>query len=169
MRARWRRRLGVAAAALTLAACATARVENGVFRAPALFRVTVPGAGWEITAAEPTELGLRHRDSHAGILANAECGEGAVRRDLRVLTRRLFVGLRGRETLAHGPATVGGVPAVHTIVEAQVGRSAERMRMEAYVMKDERCVYDLVYVAPADVFEAQRADFGRLVESFAKE
>ena len=169
MRARWRRRLGVAAAALMLGACATPRVENGVFRAPELFRVTVPGPGWEVTSAEPTELALRHRDGGAGILANAECREALARRDLDVLTRRLLVGLRERETLENGATTVGGVPAAHTIVEAQVGGRAQRMRLEAYVIKDERCVYDLVYVAPADAFEAQRPDFRRFVESFAKE
>jgi hypothetical protein len=61
------------------------------------------------------------------------------------------------------------VEAAHAIVEAGVGTGGERVRMEAYVLKDERCVYDLVYVASPETFEAQRPDFKRFVDSFAKE
>ena len=164
-----RRRFGVALAALTLAACATASVPDTVFRVPERFRVTLPGAGWETTPMDNVELALRHRDSGAGIFANVECGEGAARRDLGLLALQLFVGLRERERLENGPATVGGAPAAHAVIEAQASGTDGRVRLEAYVMKDERCVYDLVYVAPPHAFEAQRPDFRRFVESFAKE
>ena len=140
-----------------------------MFRVPARFRVAMPGPAWQVTPTDGVELALRHRESRAGILINAECAEAAARRDLGNLALGLFVGLHERETLENGPATVAGEPAAHTIVEARVSGSGERMRMEAYVMKDERCVYDLVYVAPPGAFEAQRPDFHRVVESFAKE
>jgi hypothetical protein len=169
MRARWRRRLGVAAAALVLGGCATAHVERGVFRAPTLFRVVVPGPEWEVATANGSELELRHRGTRSGMLANAECGAEPARRELALLARRLFVGLRARAMLQNGAATVGGLPAAHAVMEAQVTGEDERMRVEAYVVKDGRCVYDLVYVAPADAFEARRGDFQRFVESFAKE
>jgi hypothetical protein len=167
----WRRRVGVAATALVLSGCASTgvRVENGVFRAPTLFRVTVPGPEWDVATASRAELELRHRGTRAGILANAECGEELAGRDLAVLARRLFVGLRGREVLENGAATVGGVPAVRAVMDAQVTGEEERMRVEAYVVKDGRCVYDLVYVAPGATFEAQRPDFRRFVESFVRE
>jgi hypothetical protein len=159
----------VAAVALTLAGCATARVQQGVFRAPALYRVTLPGPAWEVASADDTRIALHHRESQAGILASAECGEPSARRDLPLLARQIFIGLRERETLENGLATVGGVEAAHAIVEAGVNARGERMRMEAYVLKDERCVYDLVYVATPETFEAQRPDFKRFVDSFAKE
>src|SRR5687767_11305643 len=99
--AQWRRRIGAAATALVLGGCASAgpRVENGVFRAPERFRVTVPGPEWEVATASRAELELRHRAAGAGIFANVECGEGAARPDVTVLARRLFIGLRGREVL----------------------------------------------------------------------
>jgi hypothetical protein len=168
MDARWRR-LGVAAVAFVLGGCAGAHLEGGVFRAPSLFRVTVPGPDWVVATASTAELALRHRGARAGILANAECGAAQVRGDLAALVRRLFVGLRARTTLENGTAVVGGVPARHAVVEAQVTGEDERMRVEAYVMKDERCVYDLVYVAPAGAFAGPRSDFLRFVESFARE
>ena len=171
MRAGWRRRIGVAATAFALGGCAGAapRIENGVFRAPAMFRVTVPGGEWEVATASRAALELRHRGTHAGILANGECGDEPARRDLAVLARRLFVGLRARDTLENGVAQVGGVPAAHAVLEAQVTGHDDRMRVEAYVLKDDRCVYDLVYVAPAAAFAERRPDFQRFVESFVRE
>ena len=86
-----------------------------------------------------------------------------------MLAWRLFVGLRGRDLLDNGVATLGGLPAVHAVMEAQVTGENERMRLEAYVTKDGRCVYDLVYIAPAAAFAARHDDFQRFVESFARE
>jgi hypothetical protein len=148
---------------------AVPRIENGVFRAPAAFRVTLPASGWDVAAVSGTELELRHRDGRAGILANAECGERPVRGDLGALARRLFVGLRERKVLENGTAAVNGMPAQHAVMEAQVSGRDDRVRLEAYVLKDERCVYDLVYVAPAAAFAASRAEFQRFVESFVRE
>ena len=172
MRARWGRRFGVAAATLVLASgCANAtrgHLERGVFQAAEGFRVTVPGPQWEVAANGKAELELRHRVTAAGILANAECDAGITTRDLDVLTRRLFVGMRARRTIENGAATVAGVPAAHAVMETQAGPEADRLRVEAYVMKDERCVYDLVYVAPREAFDASRGDFQRFVDSFAR-
>jgi hypothetical protein len=42
---------------------------------------------------------------------------------------------------------------------AQVG-------VEAVVIKGDRCVYDLLYVAPVAAFETGRGDFRAFVESF---
>ena len=171
MRARWRRRFALAATALVASGCAGQRPDlaHGVFRAPQRFRVAVPGPEWTVARAGDTDLELRHPATRAGMLANVECGAATARQDLPRLARRLFVGLRARDTLANGAATLGGEPAVHAVLEAGVTGDDERMRIEAYVMKDERCVYDLVYVAPSSVFDERRADFQRFVESFAKE
>jgi hypothetical protein len=161
----------VATAALALAACAgpAARVEHGVFRVPEKFRVTVPGPGWNVAEASRADLELRHPATRAGILVNVDCGAGLAKPDLTALARRLFVGLRSREVLENGVTSVGGVPAAHAVMEAQVAGDDERMRVEAYVLKDEGCVYDLVYVAPVGAFADRRPDFQRFVESFAKE
>jgi hypothetical protein len=171
MRARWHRRAVLAAAAIVVSACAGPRAElaHGTFRAPERFRVAVPTAEWTVARATDSELELRHAASGAGILANADCGAATARQDLPALARRLFFGLQARESLANGAVTLAGLPAVHTVVEARVSGEEERMRVEAYVTKDERCVYDLVYVAPIAAFAERRRDFQRLVDSFVTE
>lgn len=170
---RWYRRFGAVATALAMSGCAGAsprgHLDHGVYRAADGFRVTVPGPDWESPPSGRADFELRHRASSAGILVNADCGSEATRRDLAALTRRLFVGLRARTAMENGAATIAGVPATHVVMEVQVGEDRERVRLEAYVVKDERCVYDLVYVAPVAAFDERRADFQRFVESFVRE
>jgi hypothetical protein len=166
-------RRSVVVAALVLTGCATAgpRLENGVFRAPDLFRVTVPGVDWVVAPQGRAELELHHRARAAGMFVNAECGTAAARGDLdaTALARRLFVGMREHDVLENGAATLDGAPALRAVVEARVGGRADAVRLEVYVMKDARCVYDLVYAAPPADFAAGRQDFERFVESFARE
>ena len=55
------------------------------------------------------------------------------------------------------------------IRDGQLGARDAPVRVEAYVLKDTRCVYDFAYAASPATFETWRADFQRLVESFATE
>jgi hypothetical protein len=58
---------------------------------------------------------------------------------------------------------------MHLVVEGRMRDSRERVRIESYMVKDRRCVYDLLYVAPPGAFESSRGDFERFVGSFAPE
>lgn len=151
-----------------LAGCAGARIEAGVFHSDKGYRVTLPGAGWTVDGDSAADLVLRRSAGPAAILANAECGR-AGGRALDVLARHLLLGVRDRVTLERGEASVGGRPALRAVLDGRVGPGDAPTRVEAYVVKDGRCVYDLVYVAPPAAFETGRADFHRLVESFVTE
>jgi hypothetical protein len=158
-------------AAVGVASCATGtRIEGGVYRAPSGYRVTVPGAEWDVMTDEVrgarTDLQLRHRDGRAAMLAHGACDGGAARRSFDILTRHVLVGLRDRTVVEDGSAQVNGRTAAHTVVDARRRQSEERVRVESYVVKDERCVYDLLFVAVPDVFEARRPAFQSFVNSF---
>lgn len=163
------RLLATTAAAALLAGCAVARIENGVFHSPRGYRVTLPGPEWRVSEESSAELELRHRTLPAGMVANAVCEPAAVRQRFGVLTRHLLVGLRDRAVLEEGEVAVRGLTAAHTLVEGRPDPGVDRVRVEAFVVKDARCVYDLLYVAHVRAFEAGRRDFRRLVESFATE
>ena len=47
--------------------------------------------------------------------------------------------------------------------------SKRRVRIESYTVKNDRCVYDLLYVASPAAFDSSRADFERFVDSFTAE
>jgi hypothetical protein len=115
------------------------------------------------------DLELRHRASPAGILANASCDRRAPAPGLDALARHLLLGVRGRVTLERGDVEVNGRLAAHAVLDGQLGSRDAPMRVEAFVLTDARCVYDFAYAAPPASFETWRADFQRLVESFATE
>jgi hypothetical protein len=73
------------------------------------------------------------------------------------------------EVLERGTAQVAGLPAAHAVIEGAVAGEARRVRVEAFIIKTGECVYDLVYVAPADAYAERRPDFERFVASFVKE
>ena len=151
-----------------LAGCAGQRIEAGVFRSPKGYHVTIPGADWVLVDESRADLELRHREGAAGMLANATCTAEARRRSARVLIRQLVAGLRERTLLERGEVALDGRPATRTLMEAG-GADGQRMRVESYVLADERCVYDLIYAAPAAAFGARHDDFERFIETFRTE
>jgi hypothetical protein len=164
-----RRAAALAALTLALGACAGRRLVDGVYRAPSGYRVTVPGVAWEVAAASRADLELRHRSAPAGMLANAVCDPAVTRRGWDVLAQHLLLGMRDREVVEGGEVPVNGRVASHRVLEGRMRQSDERVRIESYTLKGDRCVYDLLYVAAPEAFDAWRGDFQRFVESFAGE
>jgi hypothetical protein len=154
---------------LGLTACAGTRIEGGVFHSPKGYRIALPGGAWQPMASGRADLELGRRDVRAGMLVQAACERGVVRRSLDVLARYPLFGLRDRTVLAEEDVSLNGRQGRHTLVEGRMSGSDARMRAELYVVKDARCVYDLLYVAPPAAFEAGRADFHRFVDTLSTE
>jgi hypothetical protein len=165
------RRAAAAAAALALivGACAGRRIVDGVYHAPSGYRVTLPGAAWELAPDSRADLELRNRTASAGMLANAMCDPEVARRGGGVLVQQLLLGMRDRAMMEANETPVNGRVAWHRLLEGRMRQSDERVRIESYTLKGERCVYDLLYVAEPAAFDAWRADFQRFVDSFVGE
>ena len=151
-----------------LAGCAGQRIEGGVFRSPKGYHVRLPGADWTVVDKSRADLQLQHREGAAGILANATCTGGAGRPSDRVLLRQLTAGLRERTVLERHEVSLDGRVGTRTVLEA-AGADGRRVRVETYLLTDARCVYDLIYAAPVEDFEARHGDFERFIETFATE
>jgi hypothetical protein len=164
-----RRAVLVAGVALALGACAGHGIVDGVYRAPAGYRVTLPGPAWEVAAESRADLELRHRAAPAGMLVNAVCDPAVVRRRDDVLALHLLLGLRDRQVEEADEVAVNGRVAAHRLLEGRMRQSDQRVRVESYTLKGERCVFDLLYVAEPGAFAAGRGDFRSFVESFVTE
>lgn len=160
--------LGVAAAGL-VAGCAGRRIEDGVFHSSKGYRVALPGSEWTVVRASEADVELRHRAGPAAMLVNAECQGRVATRALPVLSRHFLMGFRSRTTVERDEVSLSGRRAARTVLDGRLSAGAEPVRVETYVMKDERCVYDFAYAAPPQGFETWRAAFRGLVESFATE
>jgi hypothetical protein len=80
-----------------------------------------------------------------------------------------LLGLRDRATLEEGEAEVAGRRGFRRVIEGRPRSADDRVRIESVVLKDGRCVYDLLYVAAPEAFDSGRGDFQRFVQSFTME
>jgi hypothetical protein len=156
---------GALLVAVLLAGCSAARIENGIFYSPKGYRLSLPDHGWAVKPGGAAELELQRKNPEGGMLADATCDGKTVGRPLAVLTRHLTFGLEHRETVESVQNEAGGRQAERTVVRGTV--DGNEVAVEAVVLKDQRCVYDFMYVAPAAAFESGRGDFQAFVESFA--
>jgi len=155
-----------AVVALLAAGCAGRRIEHGVFYSTKGYRVRIPGPEWTVVDESRADLELRARDGRAGMLAHAICEAQTARRPGDVLQRQLLFGLRDRRVVERGEVTVADRRGTRTVVEAAAGNDGSRIRIETLTVTDPRCVYDLIYAAPIDVFAERQEDFARFVASF---
>jgi hypothetical protein len=156
-------------AVIAFSGCAGRRIENGVYHSDKGYRLTVPGPEWSVAADSKADLELRHQDGLAAMLANAECDDRAKSRSAGLLLGQLLIGLHDRATIEQNEVSLNGRQALHRVLDGRVAADGAPTRIEAYVLKEQGCVYDFAYAAPPASFEAWRADFRRFVESFAKE
>ncbi|MBI2524409.1 MAG: hypothetical protein HYV93_00305 [Candidatus Rokubacteria bacterium] len=158
--------LAAACGFLLLVGCSADRIERGVFHSRKGYEVRLPAGGWLVAPGGKADLELRREGAPpAGMLADATCEGRPLRRPLGVLARHLFFGLADRSEETSHETVVRGRPAIRSLVRGRLDGAL--VAVEAVVVKDERCVYDFVYVAPAAHFEAGRGDFRSFVESFA--
>jgi hypothetical protein len=156
-------------AVIAFTGCAGRRIENGVYHSDKGYRLTLPGPDWSVAADSKADLELRHQDGLAAMLANAECDDRAKSRSAGVLLGQLLIGLHDRATIEQNEVSLNGRQALHRVLDGRVAADGAPTRIEAYVLKEQDCVYDFAYAAPPASFEAGRADFRRFVDSFAKE
>ena len=149
--------------------CAGKRIESGVFYSPKGYRVGLPGAEWTVVDASRADLELRHHAAPAAMLAHATCGGQAPAPRLEALSRHLLIGFQSRAIVEWGDVSVNGRRTAHAVLDGRLAAGEALTRVETYVMKDERCVYDFALVAPPESFETWRTAFRELVDTFATE
>jgi hypothetical protein len=159
----------VAACLVATAGCATTSIAEGRYRSPKGYRVAVPARGWTLVNEDGVDLILRYDASPAEMLVNASCDGVHRSRSSEILARHLLMGLRHRTVLEKGEVAIDGRAAMHVVLEGEDADERAPVRVDAYVLKGDRCVYDFLYAAPAAAFDAGRDDFRRLLESFTME
>ena len=88
----------------------------------------------------------------------------SVEEDLRSLTNPLFMGASEVTARVEKDVVVQGAPALQTTFSGRIG--GERVMIRAVVFRLKTCVYQLVYTARPQTFEAREKTFGHFVSSF---
>jgi hypothetical protein len=144
-------------------------MADGRYRSPKGYRVLVPAGGWKAVNHDGADLLLRYDRSPAEMLVHASCDRAYRTRSPEILARHLLMGLRRRTVLEKAEVAIDGRTAIHIVVEGEDTDASVPVRVDAYVLKGDRCVYDFLYAAPAASFAAGHEDFRRLVDSFRME
>jgi hypothetical protein len=150
---------GRIALGLTLAGCATPWAGGREVR----FHVRPPGPPWAQAATAPDQLAFRAPDLAAAMAVFEDC-RAPEAGELRWVAHHLFFGLKPRELREQEGIRLQGLPAVRTRLEGRLDGAP--VELEAVSLRHGGCLYDLVYVAPPDRFEAGHPAFQAVVQSF---
>ena len=165
-RARAPRRLTPAllGVALAVTACATAdRIEGGVFHSSKGYAVRLPGGEWQVASGAEADLELRRAAPAGGMLADATCEGRALSRPAPLLVRQLTFGLKHRTDVRTDEVVVKGRRGARSTLRGTL--DGKEVAVDAVSLKEDGCVYDFLYVAPVDDFDAGRLAFQIFVES----
>lgn len=167
MRPQVRRDLALSGLAVLLVgtACTADRIERGVFHSSKGYTVSLPGREWQVASGADPDLELRRTAPVAGMLADATCEGRIAGQPAPLLVRHLTFGLRNRRDVRTEDVMVNGLPGARTTLRGTL--DGREVAVDAVTLKGDRCVYDFLYVAPVDQFEAGRPEFQAFVESLA--
>jgi len=144
---------------LMLTACASNYVVDGFFVDRTRgFKIPILRDGWRQFELEGTDLAFRAEPGGQVAALFVSC-EGEQPIPLRILSRRLFFGIGTKRIMAQGPIVLNGTEAIHTMLEGRLNNT--EVMISSYVAKDGDCAYDLVYVAPPELFQDRLPEFER--------
>ena len=147
-----------------MTSCATGRALDGLYRDEAKhFQVRLPQNGWQMTETRGADVVLRDTRSTARMAVAASC-PGEETGPLSSLVRHLFFGLRQVEELRQEQVVLDGAVGLDTMIRGSWEGATVQIR--SVVIRRTGCLYDLLYVAPADTFEVHSADFDAFLKSW---
>ena len=155
--------IGLLALAATIG-CGPTGLTGNIYRGDGFaFRVQ-PASRWRQVSADGAALAFRD-DAHRGtILINARCGLDGDDVPLQALTNHLFLQFTDEDVASQEVVEFDGREAMHTVMTAKLDGVA--LSYDAWVLKKDGCVYDLVYLAAPNDFAAGREAFAEMVRSF---
>lgn len=154
-------------ACLALAAfvgCAP-RFDGRIYRSgDVAFAVPPIPASWRPVNERDAAIAFRDPASRATILVNGRCGLRTDDVPLGALTQQLFIDFTKRTIEEQTVVPFDGREAMHTRISADL--DGVPLRYDVWVLKKDGCVYDLLYFAPTDGFDAGLPAFTDLVRGF---
>ena len=143
-------RILLAAAALLAAGCAHGEIRDGVYHAPKdRYAIGLPPGTWDRLEVDGTDLAISPADRSASILTSTLCGR-YTRARLEILSRSLFVGLVDRRVREDGSVKLPAGEAYRIVLEGRMNGTP--IAAEAYTLREDRCLFDFIYLAAPDRF-----------------
>lgn len=118
-----------------------------------------------MTSTEVSDVAFQSKGTASIVSLNSACRESKEyeNKDLRSLTNVLLLGASDVTLRDEQDLTVSGTPALQTTIKGTI--NGEKIMLRTVVIKRRSCVYDLVYVARPQTFDAHVEDFSHFVAS----
>lgn len=129
------------------------------------FRVAEVPSSWQPVKNSGRALAWEDRALGATILAHGRCDRDGEDVPLRSLTQHLFIQFSERELHSEQVLPFDGREALRTDLTAKL--DGVPLRFAVWVLKKDRCVYDLLYFAPPERFEQGVAGFDAWARGFS--
>ncbi len=128
------------------------------------FQVPPPPPEWRRVDATGAALAFEETGSQAQVLVNARCDRDGEDVPLSSLTAHLFIRFTERTVHSEEVLPFDGREALRTDVTAKL--DGVQKRFLVWVLKKDKCVYDLLYFAAPDRFERGSAAFDNWARNF---
>ena len=149
----------------TLGGCA-APFDGRVYHGEGFsFTVSQSPAEWQPIQVTGAALAYEERDFGGQILVNGRCDRDADDAPLRSLTQHLFMRFTAREITSEETVPFDGREAMRTAVTAKLDGVSRQFLV--WVLKKDRCVYDLLYVGSPESFDRGAARFDAWAREFS--
>lgn len=151
---------------LALVACGKEAWDGRVYHAGrASFRTGPVASTWQRAQVAGAMLAFQDGETGGAVNVYGRCGQDGDDVPLVALTNHLLIGFTERDVKSQKVLPLDGREAMHTVVHAKL--DGVPMSLSIYVLKKDGCVFDLVWVAPPERFEAGVERFDAFVTGFA--
>ncbi len=123
-----------------------------------------PAEGWTRVKAGSADRAWFHAGIGASIYTDSNCATRFDDRPLDKLAEALVYGIASGPVLRQEARTLDGRDAWLRVVDGRV--DGVSMRIAGLVLKKDRCVYDLLYLAPPTTFDSGWPAFERVLDGF---
>jgi hypothetical protein len=123
------------------------------------YSIGLPGEGWQRVKLPTANVAWFDDAAGAALLVNSHC-EGVQDAPLQGLAGELLIGMTEREVHEQRVVPFSGREALEMTASGKLDGVLRRRAL--FVLKKDGCVYDVVYDAPPDAFDAGLPAFGRV-------
>ncbi|MCF6148578.1 MAG: hypothetical protein E3K37_07960 [Candidatus Kuenenia sp.] len=121
------------------------------------------GKGWQILQEEKEGLSLWNEEYNATIvIIYSHLHNETLTPDL--LNHQLFIGIRNKDVIMKESVLIDGKETLHSVLMGKL--DDKKFKFDAYVIKEDIFVCDIVYFAQPEFFDSAHGDFQELIRSF---
>ena len=119
---------------------------------------------WKRIDVSNARLAFRDEPADTTVLVNGRCGKDGDDVPLQALTKHLFINFTDREILEQKIIPMDGREAMHTVMRAKLDGVPKMF--DAFILKKDGCVYDIVGIWALGKFDEGRAAFEAFASGF---